>query len=168
MARHRRRSYRESAKRRMSWYPIGIDISDKAYSTGKNYLLGHFPMANSPIIEEGALLERIRGGVALLDSNQFCAVTFWAVILPDIVLGSNTTPGSELSDVPTPYDSDGTDDFPLVQTGLVYTSGSELLQLDSKARRKVSKDDLLTFAFRPHSSLSGTSIGGLIRVLLSN
>ena len=159
MARYnRRRYYNRRPQQNLSWFPV--DMS-KALGTAGNKT---FLVANSEDRQFDVVCERQRGIVQLYNagSGTFSARgVLYSIVLPDIILG-NSNPGDEITgEVPSPLDGEGTDDFPLWHP--VCSQSGHSMMFDSKAKRKIGKDELLSLCFRLDSAggSSGSASVGL-------
>ena len=143
MARYRR-SYRprRSNDHNMSWFPINY-WKAQSYTSGKTYLI-----ATSEARDYDQVCERQRGIIRApqTSSSNFEGGVLFSVVLPDIIAG-NTQVGDEVpANFPDALDGEGTDDFPLWHP--FDTANGYTLSFDSKAKRKVNKDDLLYTCLR--------------------
>ena len=163
MARFRRYSRNYGSRRQQanySWFPINQDLSLASPAKNKIYLV-----QNSDAFDFDVVCERQRGAMQL---SQGAFGVLYSLVLPDIILGDKT-PGDEITTlVPSPVDGNGTDDFPLWTPAYgVSGSGDEAYgdNFDSKARRKLEKDNLLSLCFYIQSSGSTVNLRVLGRCL---
>ena len=165
MARYNRRrypSYRRQEKN-YSWFPVDFNKA-QSWASGKNYLI-----ATSDAHDFDTVCERQRGLITWIPSSGSAQVEsgiLYSVVLPSIIVNT-PTPGDELPDnFPNPADPNGTDDFALWHP--FSTNNQYSLAFDSKARRKVGKDELLYLGLRIDRGLTASlSLGVLGRCLFS-
>ena len=141
--RSERRSY-PRVEKNYSWSPDHYILNIPANSGGNIYVIAH-----SPARDFETVLERTRGTMAVDAPGATSPITgvLYSVILPDIVIG-NKPAGSNVQDAaPSALDQDGTDDFPLWHSFHSSSQNSPMCIIDSKARRKISKDNLNTVLF---------------------
>ena len=138
-----------------SWFPIAESIT-KSLGSG-NILL----IANSDAQDFDTICERQRGAVWFdTGASVDLSGVLYSLVLPDIILG-NKNPGDVVTtSVPSPVDGDGTDDFPLWQ--VISNKGGIVNEFDSKARRKVEKDELLSLCFYVHDGNSVSANFGIL------
>lgn len=181
MPRYRRyRRYRSSHNQ--SWLPMELDSvalnpdnngAAQAVTKDTIYKIGDFKLGANA--DEDVTLERIRGYLTWYIQGQqvsgFIEAVVFGIVLPDIVQG-NVQPGKPLPNCPSPGDIDGTDDFPLIlpacmPVGTTPSNTNAPLMVDSKARRKMDKDKLLTIAIEVLGLVGSPKITvlGILRAL---
>jgi len=157
--RRRYSSRRRSERKPLIWTPCTINAPLNWDGTRNNNVKEGdiYKVCDISLTEDAdreVILERIRGGMFWETAGTQGAINavIFGVILPDIVAG-NVHPGAKLENFPTPADSSGTDDFPLVMDACAPTAttstqvtGQAPIMVDVKAKRKMDKDKLLTIA----------------------
>lgn len=113
-------------------------------------------------------LQRARGefivDLGTTPSNPFYGYLY-GMIFPDVVYGNDPV-GTLYNDdnnsgriPPVPSDKEGTDDFPIVQPMcIVPSTASVTFTLDSKAKRRIEREEVLSLFFQFKSAT--TSFGG--------
>jgi len=166
------RSYRRPYRRTYNqvWCPLEVNTTISNPRQGQSFLIGNFPLGFMGELE--GTMERMRGGlrITVAGTRNYYAVGF-TTVLPKVILGSKTA-GDEITNlIPTPVNTDGSDDFPWIGNLCVPTgAGSFDLDLDSKAKRKIDKDKLITLACYFLKAATGgpdiaVSFAGLVRTL---
>ena len=171
MARYRR-SYRRSRRPvNQSWTNFTFNnLSITPTSDGENHLLAKQLLVN--LGDQDGTLERMRGSlqVSISATKSYWAVGF-GLILPSYVL-DGISAGAKATVLPDPTDNESTDDFFWVQNLCIpAAAGSFELEVDSKAKRRIEKDEMLVLGCHFVDGSSGTGAAvtftGLIRALCS-
>lgn len=132
--------------------PLNPDNSDNPQNLTSGVIYKIADLGLNANADQEVILERMRGNLfwqITASSGATIQGTIFSVILPDIVAG-NIPVGNPLPNFPQPYDSDGSDDFPMVLDACAPVGGgitsTTPIEVDVKARRKMNKDDLMTIA----------------------
>lgn len=155
----------------INWQTLKADGSAPEVKQNSVYLMDWI---SPPSDEVEHVIERIRGQFNTVTAG-FGSVfpgTIYTWVGPTAMLndadGNEITAGSEVTHFPDLYDKNGTDDYQLVADACVPTSGatssgngvsSAFPIIDTKAKRRVSRDQVLYFLLRTLSALT-TSIPG--------
>lgn len=159
----RRRSYRRPYQRRevdYQWVPsvVGFSLSNAGL---KDKDVIKFTDIALPDRSVEWTLERVRGEFAIdLGSSPSKPLVgyIFGLIFPDVVYG-NDEPGTIYNGTtnatripPLPTDNEGSDDFPVCQPlCIVPTSSAVVFTLDSKARRRMDSEHLLSIFMLMHT-----------------
>jgi len=136
MARYRREFERRERSFNLSWFPWSVKLSSTVIGAGKLLLLNRSAERDYDQVCQRqfvSILEKWSGGAGVIAS----------IVLPT-AFAKSVTPGGELpSEFPDPTDQDGTDDWSLWQGVGDSIVGSTGMMLDSKAKRRINKDQIL-------------------------
>jgi len=158
MRQRSRRHYRR--EQNTAWLPV-VQAAENT-TPGKITLI-----ATSPLQDFDQICQRQRGIIA--PENAPVQGILFSMVLPRFYLtksdGTVQPPGYDASnDLPDPVRDDESDDFPLWQPFYVNGSNSrqtDAIGFDSKAKRKIGKDELLALCVR----WTGGTAGGDITVM---
>lgn len=170
----RRRSYRRYQRREVDyqWFPLDAQFAVTGTASGDVIKVGDITL---PDINLEWTLERVRGEFVYdLKTTPSAPVIgyLYGLIFPDVVYGSddagtkyNSTTNSDRIP-PLPSDHEGSDDFPLV-TPLCIVPGNPaaVFGIDSKARRRMDSEHLLTLFL--HQKSSDTTLGDVNIAMVS-
>lgn len=162
----RRRTYQRRERKPLIWEPLRLgtpinpDGSQNPQNVAAETIYKIADLGLNQNADQEVILERIRGNMfwqVTASSGATIQGTIFAVILPDIVAG-NVPIGNALPNFPDPYDVNGTDDFPMVIDACAPVGGGITstvpIEVDVKAKRRMNKDELLTFALKVDSLIT--------------
>lgn len=152
--------------------PLVLGSSQTPINPNQSYLLTTFPLGIAD--EVNAVLERVRGQIRWqsVNTDPLEGVIYSIVLPKHMLLKSDLSgpiePGTLMDAAfPRPSYSDGTDDFPLIENACMPSGSSTVSQpvpIDSKAKRKIGKDDVLGVFCEIVGILNTSAIGKTIKV----
>jgi len=158
------RGYNRTVRMRpnYNWCPFPSARVTVAGAANTIYLLGTFPMGIGEDVQ--TTLERMRGEIVIDPTVSAGVGVMYAWIAPQVIF-EGVSAGTAVT-VPNPLEAGDTDDFPMVQPMCVTNSSAQAFTVDSKARRKLNKDDVIgVFIAMGANSFGSTQVYPVLRAL---
>jgi len=156
MARNERRRREYSApSKNFSWQPVLYVPGNKNYASARRWLIDKSNPEQWDIVCER---QRLIAHFDTTSSDPEGYGAIFSIVLPQFVLTGKNQGDDISSQVASPFNNEVTDNYPLFQP--FSTEGQVQYTIDSKAKRKLSKDEVLALVLSTDGGLSAN-----IRVL---